>query len=144
MDRKHCGKWRNCSLRAISPFPTVFSKDLYCRHIKPGLVWERVKESTTEAFGNIVRIFKEEIACNKQFLLFPQCFVLNQKIVSPFVNIFVISLFAAELEEPEIGMWSKGLNSIQIQPMNYFHLWSSKGAKNLCYMYIYWDGFTVY
>ena len=26
--RKHCGKRRNCSLRAISPFPTVFSKDL--------------------------------------------------------------------------------------------------------------------
>ena len=34
MVRKHYGKRRNCSLRAISPFPTVFSKDLYCRHIK--------------------------------------------------------------------------------------------------------------
>ena len=32
--RKHCGKRRNCSSRAISPFPTVFSKDLYCRHVK--------------------------------------------------------------------------------------------------------------
>ena len=32
--RKHCGKWRNCSLRTISPFPTVPSKDLYCRHLK--------------------------------------------------------------------------------------------------------------
>ena len=32
--RKHCGKRRNCSLRAISPFPTVFSKDLYCRQVK--------------------------------------------------------------------------------------------------------------
>ena len=31
--RKHCGKRRNCSLQAISPFPTVFSKDLYCMHI---------------------------------------------------------------------------------------------------------------
>ena len=28
------GKRRNCSLRAISPFPTVFSKDLYFRHVK--------------------------------------------------------------------------------------------------------------
>ena len=28
------GKRRNCSLRAISPFPTVFLKDLYCRHVK--------------------------------------------------------------------------------------------------------------
>ena len=34
MDTKHCGKRRNCSLRAISPFPAVFSKDLYCRHVK--------------------------------------------------------------------------------------------------------------
>ena len=32
--RKHCGKRRNCSLRAISPFPTVFSKDLHCRYVK--------------------------------------------------------------------------------------------------------------
>ena len=31
---KHYGKRRNCSLRAISPFPAVFSKDLYCRHLK--------------------------------------------------------------------------------------------------------------
>ena len=28
------GKRRNCSLRAISPFPIVFSKDFYCRHVK--------------------------------------------------------------------------------------------------------------
>ena len=27
---KYCGKRRNCSLRAISPIPTVFSKDFYC------------------------------------------------------------------------------------------------------------------
>ena len=33
-DRKHCGKRRNCSLWAISPFPAGFSKDLYCRHVK--------------------------------------------------------------------------------------------------------------
>ena len=32
--RKHCGKRRNCSSRAISPFPTVFSKDLNSRHVK--------------------------------------------------------------------------------------------------------------
>ena len=38
---KHCGKRRNCSLRAISSFPIVFSKDLYSRHIKQGFTWER-------------------------------------------------------------------------------------------------------
>ena len=31
---KHCGKRRNCSLQAISPFPTVFSKDSFLRHAK--------------------------------------------------------------------------------------------------------------
>ena len=55
------------------------------------------------AVENIVG--KEEIAHNEQFLLFPRCFLLNQEIVSPFLNIFdIISLFAAELEEPKIGM----------------------------------------
>ena len=28
------GKGEIARLRAISPFPTVFSKDLYCRHVK--------------------------------------------------------------------------------------------------------------
>ena len=55
------------------------------------------------AFENIWG--KEEIACNEQFLLFPQCFLLNQRIVSQFVNISdIISSFAAEFEEPKIGM----------------------------------------
>ena len=62
------------------------------------------------AFENIVG--KEEIARKEQFLLFPQCFLLNQKSVSPFVNIVdILSLFSDELEEPKIGIWSKGLKS---------------------------------
>ena len=60
-------------------------------------------------FENIVR--KGEIARNEQFLLFPQCFLLNQIIVSPFVHIFdTMSLFATQLEEPKIGISGKGLN----------------------------------
>ena len=52
------------------------------------------------AFENIVE--KEEIARNELFLLFSQCCLLNQKIVSPFVNIYDnISLFVSELEEPQ-------------------------------------------
>ena len=51
------------------------------------------------AFENIVG--KGKIARNEQFLLFPQCFQLNQITVSPLVHIFdVVSLFAVELEEP--------------------------------------------
>ena len=62
-----------------------------------------------KAFENIVG--KEEIAHNEQFLLFPQCFLLNHKrIVSPFVHIFdIISLSAAEFEEPKIGILGKVL-----------------------------------
>ena len=58
--------------------------------------------STKDSFENIVG--KEEIACNKQFPLFPQCFLLNQIIVSLFLYIFdVISSLASECEEPKIG-----------------------------------------
>ena len=56
----------NCSLRAISPFPTVFSKDLYCRHLKPGLVWERVN-SKKQVENNVGR---GEIARYEQFFSF--------------------------------------------------------------------------
>ena len=55
------------------------------------------------AFKDIVE--KEEIARKEQFLLFPQCFLLNQIIVSLIVCIFdIIYLFAAELEALKIGM----------------------------------------
>ena len=59
-------------------------------------------------FENIVGNGK--ITHNKQFLSFPQCFQLNQVTVSPFVHIFdIIPLFAAEFEEPKIGISGKGL-----------------------------------
>ena len=58
---------------------------------------------------------KEEIAHNEQFLLFPQCFLLNQVIVPHFVYIFdIIFLFAAEMEEPKIGIWGKGLMAVSL------------------------------
>ena len=65
--------------------------------------------STTDNFlKNIVG--KGEIARYEQFLLFPQCFLLSQIIVSQFVHIFYIkSLFATEMEEPKIGISGKGL-----------------------------------
>ena len=53
---------------------------------------------------------KGEIARYEQFLLFPQRLLLNQIIASPIVHIFDIkSLFAAELEEPKIGISGEGL-----------------------------------
>ena len=53
---------------------------------------------------------KGEIARNKQFLLSPQCFMISQIIVFPFVHIFdLIILFTAELEEPKIDIRGEGL-----------------------------------
>ena len=61
------------------------------------------------AFANIVG--KGGIARNEQFLLFLQCFLHNQTIVSPFVHIFdIISLFAAEFEKPKICLPGKGFS----------------------------------
>ena len=34
LSRKYCGKRRNCSLRAISSFPTMFSKAVCCWCVK--------------------------------------------------------------------------------------------------------------
>ena len=47
--RKHCGKMRNCSLRAIPPFPTVFSKGLFSRS-KGVIVWEWVNPLQDDKF----------------------------------------------------------------------------------------------
>ena len=52
--RKDCWKKRNCSLRAVSHFPTVFSEDLYCRHVKnQGLIGKRLNlvESVIKHIG---------------------------------------------------------------------------------------------
>ena len=68
------------------------------------------------AFENIVG--KGEIARNEQFLLFPQCFLLSQIIVFP---IFVIiSLFAAELEDPKICVSGIGLTHPSIYHFEIF------------------------
>ena len=65
------------------------------------------------AFENIMG--KKGIARKEQFLLFPQRFLLSQKIVSPFVNIFDIILFAAELEEPIIFLTSYVLFAAELE-----------------------------
>ena len=51
-------------------------------------------------------LWEGEIAHNEQFHPFPQCFLLNRIIVSPFVHIFdIIPVFPAEFEK--IGMSGK-------------------------------------
>ena len=62
------------------------------------------------AFENIEG--KEEIARNVQFLLFPTMFSIQSCNCIPIFHIFdIITLFAAKLEEPKIGISGKGLIS---------------------------------
>ena len=101
----------------------LFSKDMYCTHTKTQVCFGKgltdfkgnefcfyasltlyskdthFNTTTTDTFWK--HCAKRRIAGNQHFLLFPQCFLLNQKLVSPFVNIYdILSLSAAELEEP--------------------------------------------
>ena len=77
----------------------MFSKAISFRVV--GIVWLRVNHFQTSLGFYVSAV---------QFLLFSQCFLLEQIIVSLLVLIFtIISLFAAKLEEPKIGISGKGL-----------------------------------
>ena len=70
MGRKHCGKRRNCSLRAISPFPTVFSKDLktrVCLEMSRGYFLTNVKIQVCLAKGQYI-IFRASVDASQLVL----------------------------------------------------------------------------
>ena len=82
LSRKHCVKRRNCSLRAISSFPTMFSKTVYCWCVKMniyGVKRLRVDDiSHSSECLTISPIHHCETVPNskklQQFQLFPQRF----------------------------------------------------------------------
>ena len=71
MGRKHCGKRRNCSLRAISPFPTVFSKAFV--DDKRNMI-EKLKFVLGSLENIVGKGENAGHAGHQHFLLFPQCF----------------------------------------------------------------------
>ena len=89
----------------------------------PILIDTHFDQQQQTAFEKTVR--KGEIARNKQFLLFPQCFLPNQIIVSPFVHISnIVSLLDAEFEKPKIGISGKGLTSnFSFSHNVFYHKW---------------------
>ena len=54
--RKHCGKRRNCSSWAIYSFPTVFSKELYCRHVKTRACFGKWKAIPKLIINNFLKV----------------------------------------------------------------------------------------
>ena len=82
MRLKHCGKRRKCLLPAFSPFPIMFLKGIL-RQILDSTKLKELADQNFEYGGNGIESSKRventvgegEIACYKQFLLFPQCFL---------------------------------------------------------------------
>ena len=75
--RKQCGKRRNCSL-AISPFPTVFSKDLFCRQVKrslfgKGLNWTNLRSLYNIEFRVIVNIAELRLDIDQRIISINHC-----------------------------------------------------------------------
>ena len=89
MSRKHCGKQRNCSLRAISPFSTVFSKDLNCRHVKTRacLGEELTLSQTSTGFLSFCIRSLLKILWEKEKLLVPLAFLQGLRIFCLFHQI---------------------------------------------------------
>ena len=88
MGRKHCGKRRNCPLRAISPFPSVFKRLVSQGRQKVSLcgnglnIYHTILTQWKRPFENIVG--KGENAGNQHFHLFPPCFLTIPKHISFF------------------------------------------------------------
>ena len=96
------------------------------------------------AFENIVG--KGEIARNEQFLLFPQCFLINQIIGSPFVHISdIMSLFTAELEKPKFGISGKGLKKtdFKIFWLEYANKADSLVPRSECMLILKFSGYSM-
>ena len=98
--------------------------------------------STTDSFWK--HCGKRRNCWSRAISSFPTMFSTQSETcihVSPFVNIYDITcLFAAELEEPKIGMWDKGVNQNQnslfvnkrkLTQSTKIHKWSKKMLK-LC------------
>ena len=80
--RKHCGKRRNCSLRAISPCPTVFSKGLFPRASKGTIVWEWVKACAVENLVRLKSLIWQQIMWKKEKVAVKSMFQLASSLWS--------------------------------------------------------------
>ena len=129
MARKHCEKRRNCSLRAISPFPTVFSKGLFPRGVKRchcvGM-GER-PEKKKKPFENITG--KGETAGNQHFLPLFDYFFLPHK--RKFLSFFSRPLNGFSLFECEILSLVKDLSFYHTVPN--FNDPKEEGFRKLCW-----------
>ena len=109
MGRKHCGKRRNCLLRAVSPFPIVFSEGLFPRGVKRchcvGMGQERTLFSAANDICHAIRpllkllLLKEQFPDNQQVLLLPQCFFFYMfSCIKPLYSCFISTVYKDSYE----------------------------------------------
>ena len=105
--RKHRGKRRNCSLRAISPFPTGFSKGLFSRGIKR---WEWVNRFPNKPWflrvcsTSLLKTLgeKEKLLVTSNFSFSHSVSTLLENFLPFSLNLKLSSANAFRLEESEI------------------------------------------
>ena len=73
MGGKHCGKRRNCLPRAISPFPALFSKDLYCIYVKTRVCLGNAYATFNMLSANLFNLFKVRILSFEKELITFTC-----------------------------------------------------------------------
>ena len=105
--RKHCGKRRNCSLRAISPFSTVFSKGLFQGASKGVIVWEWVKSYLNQGLSSQVRPDIETFTTRFRLLM-----ILSKQ---PFL--FFPGFFLPYQSYPFRCFWNVVCNCFQFEPV---------------------------
>ena len=70
-------KWGNCLLQAIPPFPTVFSKDFYCRCKNQGLFGKGLTpQPTIPSFNNLEIEDFWKHCCKRSIFTFSHIFYL--------------------------------------------------------------------
>ena len=91
-------------------FPTFFSISMYCKHVnlfpnKPWFFTCLLQKPFENTLG------KGEIARNKQFLLFPQCFYLLEKLSAIFIKSKIVVSQCFEFGRVKKLSFGKGLKT---------------------------------
>ena len=85
--RKHFEKRRNCSSRAISSFPQLFSKDLHCRRVKTWACLGKGSEKNIW-WAILLHVMSNSSTCDEQFPLLHTDIAFYSEIFEDNENVF--------------------------------------------------------
>ena len=106
---KHCAIRKKCWLPSFSACPTMVSNALFLTLYS---IYTHFNTSTTDSFWK--QCGKRRNCSKRAISSYPTMFSTQSENCIPICQYFdIISLFAAELVEPKIGVWGKGLMVIK-------------------------------